>query len=144
MNVQTRDTLHFAYPRPRDPGVKVKPTKVAKRHDFGPHGQLTVAEASKLLGISEGTLWRRTAAGLPVEDLISTKHLNSRPRRDRNEDYSMRGTFGGFRGIGVGIFLHRHYGAKPPTWQQVVSLLDCSRSTAYRIVRSYKDALGLP
>ena len=142
MNADTRPDLHFAYPWPNSNPVKPQ-TKYGKAYNFGPHGWLTVKQAATVIGVGKTTLRRRLATGKPLEDLISPKHLNARPHRYAHA-YTTRGDSGGFRGIGLGIRLHVRFGENVPTTERVQHMLECSRATAYRIVRSYKDALGLP
>lgn len=139
-------TLHHAYHRPNPNGSK-KLLRLSAFHDFGPqHGKMTIAQAAEKFGISKTAMYYRLKTGKPMEKLTQAGHLNNgrKHHKDRKPAYSLVGGFGGFSGVGLGIQLFRWYGETVPTWQKIQRDTGCSRAQAYRIVRTYKDALGLP
>lgn len=118
--------------------------KGGTRYDFGPLGHLTLKDASEATGLPIKTLSDRLRRNLEPAALLSP-YMQRRPSL-APPGKMFENPAGVYQGqsLALGIYLFRAYGMTPPTSQALITHLNCSRAQAYRLVRAYKDAIGLP
>lgn len=117
------------------------PKRELRRYNCGKAGVLTAREAAKQANVALSTIYRRVGEGITGDALVRP-YVPKPPRGIPPVDLNFTTTAS--RTFHQGVWMHRVYGDKPPTARQLMNDMGYTRATAFRRVRSYKDALGLP
>lgn len=110
----------------------------AKQYNCGRHGRLTVRQIAYRTGLGEAQVRQRISAGTRGDDLL-VPHVP----RNRRQQFTTRcaeaaGTYV------IAFLLARDFSGRTPGVDQLQRRFECSRATAYRIRRAWRDVFGEP
>lgn len=115
--------------------------RIAKRHDCGEHGQLTVREIAPIAGLSEPAIYSRLSRGVSGAALCAPA-MSSVPQPGRTYTDRTARTNGNIT-LAVACIMARKFPDRPPSVDQLRAEFDMSRATAYRWRAAFRDAMGL-
>lgn len=97
------------------------PKPVAKVHDFGSYGMLTVMQASVISGRHEVTIYNRLKRGELKGEALLAKYVPKPPRKVYRKELNFSGPGPGIAdAFFQGVKMHRIYGDNVPTAKQLV------------------------
>ena len=123
---------------PMRPGRCGRPPQL---HDCGVHGRLSVREIAAIASLAHSTVRSRLGRGVTGEWLLRTYLVPAVPKPSYTENAPPSGSCSV---IAYEVFrIVRYFGGRQPTVSGLRELLGCSRATAFRLRRAWRDANGV-